>query len=287
MARRLLRFAGANQPRAAGTFRKSPVPENVLRCLRGTETPTDAARPAFRPAPGLLLLLTRARWDSAGQPLVPGGLDVWKEILAQKSDSKTVREWGKHVAHIKRPEQLMEAMFAFSRIDTSETPLQKFLMFSELEASRSPQHDLQPDSYRLLASKFDVFSDQYPIFSEFPDLSDASISEFVHTAELIDKISNHTLRGNAMGTFQACMGLWEILARQGQIPTSKMNESWQAVMGQFTKIGTPAQLFDAGEKSLRELASAATGRTRVSQDELIELLAGPNQPGPEAEKIHE
>jgi len=255
--------------------------------FRGTETPTDAARPAFRPAPGLLLLLTRARWDSAGQPLVPGGLDVWKEILAQKSDSKTVREWGKHVAHIKRPEQLMEAMFAFSRIDTSETPLQKFLMFSELEASRSPQHDLQPDSYRLLASKFDVFSDQYPIFSEFPDLSDASISEFVHTAELIDKISNHTLRGNAMGTFQACMGLWEILARQGQIPTSKMNESWQAVMGQFAKIGSPAQLFDAGEKSLRELASAATGRTRVSQDELIELLAGPNQPGPEAEKIHE
>jgi hypothetical protein len=255
--------------------------------FRGSETPTDAARPAFRPAPGLLLLLTRARWDGAGQPLVPGGLDVWKEILAKKSDSKTVREWGKHAAHMKAPEQLMEAMFAFSRVDTNETPLQQYLMFSELAASRPAQHDLQPETYRLLAKKFDDFSDQYPIFSEFPELNDASVTEFVHTAESLDKISNHTLRGNAMGTFQACMGLWEILARQGQIARANMNESWQGVIGQFAKTGSPAQLFDAGEKSVRELATAASGRTRISQDELIELLAGPNQLGPEAQKVHE
>ena len=255
--------------------------------FRGTDMGSDAARPAFRPAPGLLLLLTRARWDKAGQPLVPGGLDVWKEILAQKSDSKTVREWGKRAAHMNHPEQLLEAMFAFSRVDTNETPLQQYLLFSELDASRPAQYRLQPDTYRLLAKKFDDFSDQYLMFSEFPELNDAAIRQFVHVAESVDKIPNHTLRGNTMGTFQACFGLWAILARQGQIPPANLNDSWQAIIGQFAKISSPAQLFDAGEKSVQELASAASGRTRASQDELIELLAGPSQSVQDGRKVHE
>jgi hypothetical protein len=255
--------------------------------FRGTDMSADAARPAFRPAPGLLLLLTRARWDKAGEPLVPGGLDVWRQILAQKSDSKTVREWTKRAAHMNHPEQLLEAMFAFSRVDTNETPLQQYLLFSELEASRVAQYRLQPDTYRLLAKKFDDFSDQYLIFSEFPELNDASITQFVHVAESVDKIPNHTLRGNTMGTFQASIGLWEILARQGQIPTTKLNDSWQAIIGQFARISSPAQLFDAGEKSVRELASAASGRARISQDELIELLAGPSQSVQDGRKVHE
>ena len=255
--------------------------------FRGTDLASDAARPAFRPAPGLLLLLTRTRWDTNGHLLVPGGLNVWKEILAQKSESKTVREWGKRASHINDPQQLLEAMFAFSRVDTNETPLQPYLLFSELDASRPAQYRLQPDTYRLLAKKFDDFSDQYLIFSEFPELNDASITEFVHVAEAVDKIPNHTLRGNTMGTFQACAGLWQVLARQGQIPATKFNDSWQAIIGQFAKISSPAQLFDAGEKSIRELASAASGRTRVSQDELIEILAGPAQSTPESRRVHE
>jgi len=254
--------------------------------FRGPESGSDAARPAFRPAPGLLLLLTRVRWDSAGQPLVPGSLEVWKEILAQKSDSKTVREWSKRAAHISHPEQLLEAMFAFSRIDTDVTPLQQYLLFSELDSSRTAEHRLQPDTYKLLAKKFGDFNDQYLIFSEFPELDDASITRFVRTAEAVDKISNHTLRGNAMGTFQACTGLWEILARQGQIPNSELNESWQAVIAPFATLASPAQLFDAGEKSLKELALASSGQTRVSQDEIIELLAGPKQPSAESRRVH-
>ena len=254
--------------------------------FRGSESGTDAARPAFRPAPGLLLLLTRVRWDSAGQPLVPGGLDTWKGILAQKSNSKIVREWGKRAVHMSRPEQLLEAMFAFSRIDTDITPLQQYLLFSELDSSRPPEHRLQPDTYKLLAKKFDDFNDQYLIFSEFPELDDASITGFVHAAEAVDKIPNHTLRGNAMGTFQACTGLWEILARQRQIPDSKLNQSWQAVIAPFAKLASPAQLFDAGEKSLKELALASSGQSRISQGEVIELLAGPPQPAAESRRIH-
>jgi hypothetical protein len=90
-----------------------------------------------------------------------------------------------------------------------------------------------------------------------------------------------------MGTFQACVGLWQILARQGQIPKAQLNESWQKVIGPFANLSSSAQLFDAGEKSLKELALASTHEANVSQDELIELLAGPNQSGPEPRRVHE
>jgi hypothetical protein len=218
---------------------------------------------------------------------MPGGLDVWKQILSEKGESKTAREWSKHASHMKTSEQLLEAMFAFSRVDTEVTPLEQYLVFSELENSRDHRHSLQPETYLLLSRKFADFSDQYLLFSEFPELDDASITEFVRTAEAVDKISNHTLRGNAMGTFQACVGLWQILARQGQIPKAQLNESWQKVIGPFANLSSSAQLFDAGEKSLKELALASTHEANVSQDELIELLAGPNQSGPEPRRVHE
>ena len=51
------------------------------------------------------------------------------------------------------------------------------------------------------------------ILSQRRDLDDASVTSWVRSAEAIDKISNHILRGNAMGTFQAEVGLWQILAR--------------------------------------------------------------------------
>jgi len=259
--------------------------KSFYAAFRGPEPSTDAARPAFRPAPGLLLLLTRVQWDKNGQPLVPGGVDVWKEILAQKSGSKTVREWAKRAQHINNSQQLLEAMFAFSRVDTEPTPLEQYLLFSELESRRD--QPLKPETYRTLSKKFPQFSDQYLVFSEFPELNDASITAFVHTAEAVDKISNHTLRGNAMGAFQACAGLWQVLARQGQIPAAKQNESWQGLMAPFAKLNSSVDLFDAGEKSLRELASAAGRPGAISQDELIQLLAGPAQSAAENRRVHE
>jgi hypothetical protein len=138
-----------------------------------------------------------------------------------------------------------------------------------------------------MGSKFAQFSNQYLVFSEFPDLSDASITRFLNVAEAIDKIPNHTLRGNAMGTFQATIGLWQILARQGEISSVSLNESWQGVIKPFGKVGSPNQLFDAGRDSLRELLLAATGKPSGSQDEIIDLLAGPFQVSPESQRIHQ
>ena len=255
--------------------------------FRGTDVNSDAARPAFRLAPGLLLLLTKVRWDANGQPMVPGDLNLWKEILNQKSEYKALREWGKRSTHWTHPDQLLEAMFALSRLETDAGPLQMYLLFTELDSRREPNHHLNSATLRAMAKRYDQYSDQYLIFSEFPELDDASIVRFVTTADSLDKISNHTLRGNAMGAFQASVGLWQILARQRQIPPSKVNESWQGVMQPFSKVTTAAQLFDAGRSSLFALSEATTGKAHVSQDEVIELLAGPRQNDRDGQRIHE
>jgi hypothetical protein len=255
--------------------------------LRGGDPSADAARPAFRPAPGLLLLLTRLSWAPNGEPLVPGGLGVWKEILGQKSESKIIRYWGRRASHLDGPEQLVEAMFGVARVPTDVGPLQMYLMLSEVDSRRPSGQPLSPETVRLLAANFSRFSDQYLIFSEFPDLSDASITRFVQVADALDKIPNHTLRGNAMGTFQANVGLWQILARQGQIPGAELNDSWQGVTKPFAKIVSATQLFDAGCTSLRELLLAATGRPSVSQYEITELLAGPQQVSLDGQRMHQ
>ncbi len=256
------------------------------QAFRGSHPSGEAARPAFRLAPGLLLLLTRLQWDSNDQPAVPGGLDLWKDILRQKSDVPLIRDWGKNTGNWTRPEQLLEAMFAFSRLETSDNPLQMYLLFSELDASRPPDRHLKPETLALMARHFRDYSDQYVLFSEFPALDDASIVSFINSADALDRISSHTLRGNAMGAFQANIGLWQILARQQEISPANMNSSFQKATAPFANISSPAGLVDSACASLRSVFGAATGKTDVSQDEIIELLAGPPQTDVEGRKVH-
>ena len=49
---------------------------------------TDAASHTFRPAPALLLLLTRLQWQPDGEPYVPGDLDAWKEVFARRASPR-------------------------------------------------------------------------------------------------------------------------------------------------------------------------------------------------------
>ncbi len=255
--------------------------------FRGNAISPDAARPAFRPAPALLLLVTRLQWEPTGEPYVPGNLEVWKTILRQKSDSKIVHQWGKRASHLNHPEQLAEAMFGLCRVETETGPLQIYLMASELASRRSAENRLSPETVLLLASRFTQFSNQYLIFSEFPELTDESITRFVNAAESLGKIPNHTLRGNAMGIFQANVGIWQILARQGQIKSIDLNDSWQKTIKPFSKVVSSAHLFDAGRDSLGELLLAATGQRNGSQDEIIDLLAGPQQASADGQRMHQ
>ena len=255
--------------------------------FRGQHANGEAARPAFRLAPGLLLLVTRLQWEPNGQPFIPGGVELWKGILKEKSEHPMVRELGKSAGGWNRPDQALEGMFALSRMETDSGPLQMFLLFTELDNKRSPDRRLKSETLRLMAKHYQDYSDQYEVFSEFGELDDASIVKFIDSALALDKVSNHTLRGNAMGSFQANIGMWHILARQGQIPRAKLNQSFQETIAGFAKVSNSTQLVDVSCASLRAAFRAVTGKDAVSQDEVIELLAGPRQSDPEGRRIHE
>ena len=265
----------------------SPRLRRLYDAFREPDPKAYPARAVFRKAPALLMLFTRVQWDTDGQPRIPGNLDVWKQILAEKSEPKIVKDWGRRARGWKRPEQLLEAMAAMSRIDTDLGPLQLYLMLNEVDSRRPWEKHLAPDTVLLLAAKFSQLSNWYLVFSEFPDLDDTSIKSFVKVADAIDGISNHSLRGNAMGMFQANLGIWQILARQGEIRIEDINSSWQQAIAPFASVDSLPHLFDAGQTSLKTVAQAAAGKSDLSQGELIELLAGPPQNTPEGRRMRQ
>ena len=256
--------------------------------LRGKDINPGPARPVFRPDPGLLLLVTRLQFDSAGEPFVPGNLETWSKILHQKTDSKVVRQWARQSNHWKNSDQLVESMFAFSRQSSEDGPLPTYLMLCAIDSGRSTDQRLDPETVRLLAEKFSRYGNQYLIFSEFAGLNDASVTRFLKVVDAIDRTANVTLRANALGIFQAEVGLWQILARQGQIGPQTLNDSWQKVIGPFAGgISSQAQLFDAAQVSLHDLWQAAAGRSNLTQAEIISLLAGPRQSNPTGQQVRQ
>ena len=265
---------------------ESPRLKELYNIFWKAASGTNAVKGVFPRAPGLLVLFNRVQWESNGEPHVPGNLEVWKEILLEKTDSKTVRNWVKHVRSWDRPEQLLETMTALSSMDSDSGPLQIYLTMSELDRGRRPGNLLSPETVRQLADRFSKLNSWYLVFAEFPALNDASIALFVNAADVIDKISNQTLRGNALGAFQANVGLWQIFARQGQIPESELNTSWQKVLEPFATISSSTQLFDDTRKSLQEILQAAGAKADFSQEQLVELLAGPHQATADGQREH-
>ena len=259
----------------------------LYEALRGKDLSPSPARPVFRPDPGLLLLATDLRLDANAQPQIPGNVQVWKEIVQshRKDDSKIAKEWAKEAGHWTTPEQVVTGMVGLSRVNASNNALAIFLTVSEMDRNRAPDQRLTPATVRLLAEKYGRYSQQYPMLNEFPELSNASIGRFVTVADAVDKISERNVRSNAMGIFESNFGIWQILARQGEIPSAKLNDSWTHWIEPFATVKTPVQLFDASKASLDEILRAAAGKTNLSQDEVIALLAGPSQLSPEGEQV--
>jgi hypothetical protein len=275
----LSRLSGAQQ----AYFTEPHRLRRYYEALRGPDLSPSPSRPVFRPDPSLLLLATRVQIEPNGQPLLPGGTEVWKAMIEshKKDDSKIAKEWGKRAGHLNSPEQVVEAMFGLTRIVGSNTTVQIFLALNEMDRARSGDQRLTPATVQLLAEKFPKYSQQYPVFVEFPNLSNSSIARFIAAADAVDKISDHALRSNAMGIFQANVGLWQIMARQGEISAGRENESWQHLIDPFMAVHNQVQLFDAGRASLQEIARSVAGKPDVSQDEFIAFLAGPNQTTPD------
>ncbi len=255
-------------------------PRRLVRfyqALRGRDLSPVPIRGTYRVAPGLFLLTSRMQFDADGQPHIPGGLGVWKEILRERSGNRRVRDWARGARNWNQPEQLIEAMFSFSRMYQKDSPFHLYWSLNELDRRRPPERRLSPAAVRLLAENFARYRTQYSIFTEWSDLDDEAITRFIEAVKSVDAIRDDALRANAIGILQANVGLWQILARQGEIRRSNLAESWQQVIHPFLGIKSSEQLFDAARASLAALGSAAAGRSRLSQEELLSLMAGPNQ----------
>jgi hypothetical protein len=261
--------------------------QRFYEALKSGGPSSGAARPIFRPAPNLPLLVARLYVEPGGKPHAPGGIDVWKSVFRRFDDSKANKKWAGRAARWKDPEQLVEAMFAISREPLSPEPLQLYLLLSEMDRGRTADRWLSPQTVRLMADKFRRFGDQYLLFCEFNSLDNDAIAAYFKAATALDNISAPALRANAIGSFQATLGLWQILARQKEIAGAQASDSWQRVIAPFAGINGPVQLFDASRVAMGELMRSASSKSDLSQDELVLLLAGPGQPTREGQQVRD
>jgi hypothetical protein len=274
-------------PKQQVYFTESHHLHNFYEALRGKDLTPSPTRHSFRPDQGLFLLVNRLQFEANGQPHIPGGIEVWKEAMRAKSDSKIVKEWSKRAGGWGNPDQVVEGMVAVSRVSSREGPLNSFLALTEIDRNRSAEQRLNLATARLLTEKFERFGDQYLVFSEFPNLSNGSITRFFTVAEGLNRIPDRLVRADALGILQANIGLWQILARQGQIPNASVNDSWMKVLSPFGTIQSSGQLFEAGRSALGEILRAAAGKPGLSQDEIIALLAGPSQTSTEGQQVRQ
>ena len=90
--------------------------------LRGRDITPIPTKHSFRPDPGLFLLEARLQIDPNGQPHIPGNIDVWKDVLRRKTDSKLIREWAEKAGGWNNPEQVVEGMIGVSRYAMPDGP---------------------------------------------------------------------------------------------------------------------------------------------------------------------
>jgi hypothetical protein len=251
-----------------------------------TGTRSNASAGVFPRNANLLILLTSLQWEAGGDLVVPGGLGIWEEILSQKAKSREMRGFLKRSHGWDTSGKLLETLVASSAFESDSGPAQIFLMLSALNAGRPPGRQLSDETEKLVASRLSQFSRWFTIVAEFPALDDISIGRFVSSADHVDGISSPTLRANALGAFQANIGLWQILAQQGQIPNDKLNSSWQNAVQPFAGVSSSVQLFEGTRTSLQSILLAASGNANLSQDQIVDLLAGPSQDDPDSQRVH-
>ncbi|HEX8710708.1 MAG TPA: hypothetical protein VF730_02460, partial [Terracidiphilus sp.] len=278
---------GRVDPSEQAHLTQMPRLRRMYDAWRASGNKTGAAEGVFPRNAELVLLFTRLRWTSSGEPIIPGDATDWRASFESQKDSRTLHDIGKHQGDWTTSGQLLDRLVAASNVETDSGPLQLFLTLSAIDRGRAQGQRMSDATIHLLAANFEQYKDWYQLFGEFPDLNDASITNFIEAANHVNAVSNATLRANALGAFQADIAIWEILARQEQIPADNLNTSWQAAMTPFSKITSDVDLFDAARNSLRAAVVAAGGSPEVSESEVVDLLAGPQQKSEIGKRVHE
>ena len=258
--------------------------QRLYAAYRSGAPRTDAMTGVFPRDADLLVFLTSVKWKENGDADIPGDLTVWQDIFSKKR--KDERDSVRRRDCCDTSERLLETLAAESHIESDSGPVEIFLTLSALNAGRLEGRRLSNQTEELIASKQGEFNRWFPIFAEFPSLDNAAVAQFISAADRIGSISNPTLRANALGAFQAEVGLWQIFARQGEIPADKLNAAWLSTVQPYTGVSNSLQLFDAARSSLQGLLTTTAGKANLSQDEIIDLLAGPPQQSEDGRRVH-
>ncbi|MFP5250276.1 MAG: hypothetical protein ACLGP3_10670, partial [Acidobacteriota bacterium] len=223
---------------------------NLYESYRSTGMRIMAPSGVFPRNAPLMLLLTRLPWQQDGEPLIPGNLKVWQEAFAHEFSGPGTREWVARMPTMNSPERFLMALIASTNLADEEGPEQTYLAVSSIAARRPAGQPLSAATVSLLTARYHDYHDWYRIFSDFPELDDNAIAQFIKTADHVNQISNPALRANALGSFQADLGIWQILARQQQIPARALNASWGQALTPFASVTNPIELFEAARSSL-------------------------------------
>ena len=267
-----------NSPSSLAVQNYLTEPERVKRfyaAIRGKVTSPGPARPVFRSNTDMLLLTARLRMEPDGRPHVPGGLEVWKTIFAEHpgGSGKYDVKLSKAASSWKDPDDVIEALFGLCRKSVENQPLKIFMALTDIDRHRKTPLDAK--TAELLARDYRVFGAQFPILAEAPELSDATINQFLETASTVNQVHDVGLRADAAGTVQALVGLWQIFYRQGSIASAEADHTLSTVLSPFAKIKSERDIFDSGQQGVRTLLAATKSPANLSaQDRMIDLLAG-------------
>lgn len=241
--------------------------------VRGRITSPGPARPVFRSNADMMLLTTRLRLDEDGKPHIPGSIETWKALFVNHPTGKYDAKLSKLASGWKEPDDVLEALFALCRKQVENEPLKVFMALTDLDRGRATP--LAPATVDRLARSYRIYGSQYAIFADSGSLSDASIVQFLDTAEAINKLRDPLFRSDVTGSFQAAAGLWQILVRQQSIPPAKADAVFHAIVSPFAAVRGGRELFDAGRGAVRDLLAAAQAEGSTgAQERLVGLLAG-------------
>ena len=251
-------------------------PERMKRfyfAIRGRVTVPGPARPVFRANADMMLLTTRLRVDSSGRAVLPGNLEVWKNLFIQFPKKRIDKKLQDAAPGWRDADDVIEALFALTRKSVENEPLKIYMTVTEIDRHRATP--LTPATVERLARDYRDYGDQYSLFADVPSLTDASIMAYLDAARHISSIDNNELRANMAGSFQGLTGLWQLLCRNGSIPEAQADTSFSSIVKDFSNVRAMLELFENTRAGIYTLLKA-TGSPPASgvQERMFELLAG-------------
>jgi hypothetical protein len=251
--------------------------------VRGRITSPGPARPVFRSNTDMMLLTTRLQIEAGGKPHIPGSLEVWKNLFVSHPQGKYDGKLTRSASGWKDADDVLEALFGLCRKSVENEPLKIFMAITDVDRNRAVP--LEAATVDRLARAYHDYGSQFAIFSESRSISDKSVNQYLEAIESINRLKDPLFFSDVAGSFQALVGLWQILVRQQTIPESQADAVFSGIAGSFLLIRNDRELFDASRGGVKLLLGAAPSgpaapaRTVNSHERLVDLLAGAAEAG--------